>query len=327
MLVEVGRSGLVVAIDFGNGWWRMGVVDWNPPRNTSEPATPEELGAALATIFGHDLGPHEPLWMTRFRFQKGQASTYRVGRVFLLGDAAHVHAPLGAQGLNLSMQDAMNLGWKLAAVTQGRAPHALLDSYERERRPIATRVLKATDTAIRVMMSQHLPVRIARRAVVPNVVRTSRGHQVLAGYISGISWAYPPADGHRHRGIVGQRVPDAFLRGTDGITRRLFQFFHPGRFVLIDQAGGRLADAATPWGDQIVRVAGQIEDRPALVPYSAILCRPDGYCAWAGGPDDSISLRSALHEWCGDPPVPEQSVANSLHRLCHPPSGSLCASE
>lgn len=308
MLIEVGRSGLVVAIDFGNGWWRMGVVDWNSPKAASEPASPEELGAAMATIFGYDLGPHDPLWMTRFRFQKRQASTYHHGRVFLLGDAAHVHAPLGAQGLNMSMQDAMNLGWKLAAVIRGNASRALLGSYERERRPIATRVLRATDAAIRVMMSQQLSVRMARRAVIPNVTRTQRGHQLLAGHISGLSWAYQPPDGRGRAGIVGQRLPDARLVGTGGGSgQRLFDLFHSGRFVLVDQTGGCLASATEPWADRLVTVTASIEPRSVLKPYPAILCRPDGYCAWTGGPGDSSTLRSVLREWCGAPPRQELS--------------------
>jgi 2-polyprenyl-6-methoxyphenol hydroxylase-like FAD-dependent oxidoreductase len=305
MLIEVGRSGLVVAIDFGNGWWRMGVVDWSPPKDAREPATLEELRTALTTIFGYDLGPHDPLWMTRFRFQRRQASTYWNGRVFLLGDAAHVHAPLGAQGLNMSMQDAMNLGWKLATVIQSGAPRALLDSYERERRPVATRVLKATDAAIRVMMSQRLPLRLARRMIVPNVLRAPWGHQKIAGYISGLAWAYPPADGRRHAGLVGRRVPDVTLREAGGTARQLFGLFHAGRFVFIDQSGGRLAEASQPWGDRVVRLSAQVEGRPPLAAYRGILCRPDGYCAWAGGRDDSLSLRAALREWCGAPdPAP-----------------------
>jgi 2-polyprenyl-6-methoxyphenol hydroxylase-like FAD-dependent oxidoreductase len=301
MLIEVGRSGLVVAIDFGNGWWRMGVVDWNPPRDPDERATPGELGSALASIFGYDLGPHDPLWMTRFRFQNRQAVTYRLGRVLLLGDAAHVHAPLGAQGLNMSMQDAMNLGWKLAAVANGDAPSVLLDSYELERRPVATRVLRATDAAIRVLMSQRPPVRSARRLVIPAVAGSERGHRLLAGYISGLSWAYPPPNGRREPSLVGRRVPDARLRDAHGNASRLFKHFHDGKFVLIDQTHNQLAAAMAPWARRANLVVARIEDRPALARYGGILVRPDGYCAWAGGPGGSPSLRTALREWCGEP--------------------------
>lgn len=308
MLIQVGRGGLVVAIDFGNGWWRMGIVDWKAPRDAGEPATPEELGAGLATVFGYDLGPYDPVWMTRFRFQKRQASSYRRGRVFLLGDAAHVHAPLGAQGLNLSMQDAMNLGWKLAAVARGTAPRDLLASYEHERRPVATKVMRATDAAIRVMMSQRPPIRAVRRMVIPNVVRTQRGHQMLAGYISGLSWAYSRPAGHRSAGLAGQRLPDVTLRRDDGVSQRLFELFHAGRFVLVDQAGGLPADVAAPWGDRLVTVRARVQGGPPLASYQVILCRPDGYCAWAGESHDRDSLRSALRNWCGDAPVAARTV-------------------
>ena len=301
MLIEVGGHGLVVAIDFGNGWWRMGVVDWNTPRDPAQPATVAELSRGLTGIFGYDLGLSDPLWMTRFKFQNRHATTYRQGRVLLLGDAAHVHAPLGAQGLNMSMQDAMNLGWKLAAVAKGNALASLLDSYEAERRPVAARVLRATDAAIRVLMSKRSPVRLARRAIIPNIARTPVGHRMLTGYISGLSWSYPSRNGHRRDGITGRRLPDASLRNGDGRSRRLFEFFRDGKFVLIDQADGRLASAAAPWDHRVAVLTARIEGHPDLAAHAAILCRPDGYGAWAGGPDDIGALTSELRRWCGEP--------------------------
>jgi 2-polyprenyl-6-methoxyphenol hydroxylase-like FAD-dependent oxidoreductase len=303
MLVEVSRSGLVVAIDFGNGWWRMGVVNHATPRPHREPVSVAELDTALTEIFGRELGLSDPLWTTRFSFQCRQAATYRKDRLFLLGDAAHVHAPLGAQGLNLSMQDAMNLGWKLAAVIRDGAPEAVLDSYEAERRPRAGQVLAATDRAIRVMMSTRPPVRALRRLVVPRVTGFDRSHQFLAGQVSGIGIAIPPRDGRRHAAVVGTRLPDVPLRrGGDG-TASAFSLFRTGRFVLIDQTpDGGLADAAADWGDQVVTARARIaEDRPELARYGALLYRPDGYCAWAGRGDDVLALRSALREWCGEP--------------------------
>lgn len=301
MLIEVGQAGLVVAIDFGNGWWRMGVVTLDPPRPSSERPDLAELRSGLTRIFGYDLGPRDPLWMTRFRFHKRHATTYRRSRVLLLGDAAHVHAPLGAQGLNMSMQDAMNLGWKLAAVITRRAPDALLDSYERERRPVSSRVLKATDMAIRVMMSQRPPVRAARRMVIPSVLRIPHGHQTMAGYVSGLAWSYPSPGSGGSAGLTGQRIPDVRLRAPGGVSRQFSEFFRAGQFVLLDQTGGHLAGAAKAWGDRVVFAVAEIEDRPYLAAYDAILSRPDGYCAWAGGRDDSGALLSALREWCGRP--------------------------
>lgn len=301
MLIEVSRHGLVVAIDFGNGSWRMGAVDRSEPKSSREPATLEELRGMLTKIFGHDLEPYDPVWTSRFRFHKRHASTYRRGRVLLGGDAAHVHAPLGAQGLNISLQDAMNLGWKLASVIQNRAPETLLDTYEQERRPVATRVLAATDRAMDLMMSERLPARILRRLVVPMVTALPRTHQFLAAHIANVAIAYPPKDGRRHADLVGQRLPDLTLRDADGNTRPLFGLFHSGRFVFVDQTGGSLFAACEPWDDRLVRVQAQVEGRPLVGSYEGILCRPDGYCAWAGGRDDALSLRSALQEWCGEP--------------------------
>jgi hypothetical protein len=302
LLIEVSRHGLVVAIDFGNGFWRMGVVDRTTPKPPREPGTLEELQEMLTKVFGYDLHPFDPVWISRFRFHKRHASTYRQGRVLLGGDAAHVHAPLGAQGLNISMQDAMNLGWKLATVIQGGAPETLLDTYEHERRPIATRVLAATDRAMHVMMSERPPVRMLRRVVVPMITGLPRTHRYLAGQISNIAFAYPPKqNGQRHTDLVGQRVPDLTLRIADGHSYRFFDLFHTGRFVFVDQSGGHLSAICEPWHASLVGVQATVEGRPLVSSYGGFLCRPDGYCAWAGGRADALSLRAALQEWCGEP--------------------------
>jgi 2-polyprenyl-6-methoxyphenol hydroxylase-like FAD-dependent oxidoreductase len=302
MLVQVNRHGLVAAIDFGNGWWRMGAVDRSTPRPSREPVSIEELREILAKIFDYDLEPFDSIWTSRFQFHKGHASTYRCGRVLLAGDAAHVHAPLGAQGLNITVQDAMNLGWKLAAVIQNRAPEALLDTYEHERRPVATRVLAATDLVTRALMSQRLPVRMLRRVVVPMITSLPRTHQYLAGQISNVATAYPPKkNGRWHTHLVGQRLPNLTLRDVDGNSTPLFDLFHTGRFVFIDQSGGHLSAICEPWRASLVRVQAAVEGRPLISSYGGILCRPDGYCAWAGGRDDALSLRAALQEWCGEP--------------------------
>ncbi|MFL6073204.1 MAG: FAD-dependent monooxygenase [Mycobacteriales bacterium] len=306
MLVEVGRQGLVVAIDFGTGWWRMGVVNRNAPRPSREPVSLAELDAALAEVFGHPLGPSRPLWTSRFLFQRRQAAVYRRDRVFLLGDAAHVHAPLGAQGLNLSLHDAMNLGWKLAGAIRHGAPAALLDTYEHERRPIAGRVLAATDRAIRLLMSPAPPARALRRAVIPRVTGFRRSHQFLAGQVSGIAIGYPPADGRRHQPVTGRRVPDLPLRPAAGgrpgaeAGQTLYGHFRSGQFVLLDQTGG-LREVAAPWGDRVVTVRGAVAADGPFSRYAGLLCRPDGYCAWAGGRHDALALRAALREWCGEP--------------------------
>jgi len=303
LLVEVGRYGLVVAIDYGDGWWRLGCVDHEPPRPSSERVTLEETGNVLTQIFGRDLGPHDMRWSSRFQFAKRQATTYRQGRILIGGDAAHVHAPLGAQGLNISLQDAMNLGWKLAAVARGQAPGTLLDSYERERRPIGHRVLAATDRAMGIMMSRALPVRAVRRVMIPLVLSRRRVHDFLAGQISNLSVTYAAEGGGQRAPLTGQPVPDVSVEqaGRSG-TSRLYDHFHDGRFVFIDQADGQFADVCRPWADRITTVQGRVTS-PALRSFAGLLCRPDGYFAWAGSGTDIDSLRQALRIWCGLPEV------------------------
>jgi 2-polyprenyl-6-methoxyphenol hydroxylase-like FAD-dependent oxidoreductase len=301
VLIQVSRHGLVVAIDYGNGWWRMGCVDRSQPRPPREPVTLDEIRTRLIKVFGYDLGPSEPIWTSRFRFNKRMASAYRVNRIILGGDAAHVHAPLGAQGLNISMQDAMNLGWKLAAVIRGRAPETLLDTYEQERRPIGRRVLAATDRAMHVMMSEHLPVRLMRRLVVPTVARFPRSHDLLAGQLSNIAMRYPADIRAGHAAIVGDRVPDLMVEDGDGAPQRLYDLFHSGRFVLLDQRDGALSTACAPWADRIVRVRGRLAGAPGLGAYHGLLCRPDGYFGWAGRADGQAMLLELLRERCGEP--------------------------
>ncbi len=301
MLVEVNPQGLVVAIDYGDGWWRMGCVEQRPSRPQDEPVTISEVRDTLARIFGYDLGPSEPRWTSRFRFHKREASAYRRGRILLGGDAAHVHAPLGAQGLNISMQDAMNLGWKLAAVARGHAPSTLLDSYEQERRAVGRRVLAATDRAMSMMMSQRIPVRMVRRILVPALTRLPGTHRVLAGQISNVALSYPPNGAGRRDTLVGSRVPDLTLRYADGRTQRLYEHFRTGQFVFVDHLGGSLGATCDPWGDRFVRVRASIREDTAGQPRQAFLCRPDGYFAWSGSQDDGAGLRAALRKWCGEP--------------------------
>ena len=302
LLIRVGRHGLVVSTDFGNGWFRMGVIDRHKPWS-DEPVTLEEVRSTLESLFGYDVGPSEPLWTSRFRIQERQASTYRKGRVLLAGDAAHVHSPLGGQGLNLGLQDAVNLGWKLAAVVRGEASDALLDTYMAERRRVSNGVIKATDIATRVMTSTQLPPRAGRQVIIPIALRMRRSHQWLAGGLSGISVEYrDPGSNKKDKGKPGPgaRLPDLEIRSTDPTAESLFKALRQGTFVLIDQSGGRLAAAAEPWGDRVRVVRGSVV-RPEYAQFGGILSRPDGYCAWLGGTDDAEGLAAALRRWAGRP--------------------------
>jgi 2-polyprenyl-6-methoxyphenol hydroxylase-like FAD-dependent oxidoreductase len=299
LLIRVGRHGLVVSTDFGNGRFRMGVIDRKKPWS-EDPVGLEEVRTTLAALFGRDVGPHDPSWTSRFRIQERQATAYRKGRILLAGDAAHVHSPLGGQGLNLGLQDAMNLGWKLAAVVRGDAPEELLDSYETERRRVSSGVIKATDIATRMMTSPLLPPRVLRRIVVPVALRLSRSHQWLAGGLSGISVRYPDGESADHaanRLGPGSRLPDVEILRPDAPPTSLFQELRSCGFVLID-SDGRLTAATEPWHDRVHAVVGRVP-QPGFENFGGILSRPDGYCAWAGDSADIAGLTTALGRWAG----------------------------
>ncbi|MEV0222093.1 FAD-dependent monooxygenase [Streptomyces sp. NPDC050704] len=304
MLVKVSKEGMVVAIDFGDGTWRMGAVDRRQPRDLDEPASLEELRDMITRVFGYDLHPYDPTYTARFRFHNRHATTYRKGRVLIGGDAAHVHPPLGAQGLNISCQDALNLGWKLAAVIRHGAPDSILDTYEQERRPIARRVLGATGRAMHMMMTPAPPLRLLRRLVVPTVTSLPVTHRFLAGQISNLSFAYPDGDRSGRGGLVGRRLPNTSVRHPGGEIRPLYDLFRSGRFVLLDQTGGAVPPVHQPWAKLVEAVEVELEGPPELAAHDLILSRPDGYCAWAGSREDAVGLGRALERWCGAPETP-----------------------
>src|SRR5205814_6316365 len=298
--MRVTRRGLGIGFDFGDGRWRIGSLERLPLQPPGEVSL-DELDAGLRRVFGHSLGPHDPLWTSRAVFRLGHATAYRRGRVLLLGDAAHVQSPLGGQGLNLTLQDALNLGWKLAAVASGRAGDDLLDTYELERRSVATKVLRVTDRGMRLLMSGKLPQRALRRVLLPTLTSIPPVHDKIAGYLSGVGFSYPlPRTVSRARAgaLAGSRLPNAVVRLTNGDDVRLYDQFVSGRFVLVDQSGGRLAAACGPWQDRVVVLDGRVQERPDLAAYEGILGRPDGYCAWAGSADPG-ALQAALGFWCG----------------------------
>ncbi|MGW5640289.1 FAD-dependent monooxygenase [Streptomyces sp. NPDC003832] len=283
LLIRVGRAGLVVATDFGNGWYRMGVIDRDKPWS-DEPVTLAEVDQTLAKLFGRDMRPSEPLWTSRFHIQERQASSYRQGRMLIAGDAAHVHSPLGGQGLNLGIQDAVNLGWKLAAVVGGRAGDDLLDTFELERRRVSQGVIKVTDIATRMMTSDQLPARIARKTVMSVASRVPVTHRLAVGHLSGIATSYPTmAAAVGASSLVGNRVPDLTIAGG-GRPRRLHEEMRKGGFVLIDRTDGAPLLPSVPEGDPgLLRIGGRIvaDSGPWRKP-EVVLIRPDGYCAWAG---------------------------------------------
>lgn len=226
---------------------------------------------------------HSLRWLSRFGDAIRQAERYRVGRVLLAGDAAHIHAPIGGQGLNLGVQDAFNLGWKLAAEIDGWAPEGLLDSYHAERHPVAAAVLDHTRAQSELMSTEPGPQAVRR--LLAELMELEEVNRYLVEKITGIGIRYDFGDDHP---LVGRRLRDIGLRRAG----RLYGLMHAGRGLLLDQTGGL---SAAGWEDRVDHVVDVSEE---LAP-PAVLLRPDGYVAWAG--DEQQGLRDRLRRWFGRP--------------------------
>jgi 2-polyprenyl-6-methoxyphenol hydroxylase-like FAD-dependent oxidoreductase len=256
-----------------------------------------ELSEALTTAFGTDWGAHNPTWISRFTNATRQAAAYRDGRVLLAGDAAHVHYPVGGQGLNLSVQDAVNLGWKLGQVVNGISAETLLDSYHDERHAVAARTLRHT-LALEVL--QRRDERTEALVDLASVLAAmDEPRRYLAGIITGLDIRYDLGEGHP---LLGRRMPDLDLVIADG-TVRAFELLHDARPVLINLGEPGALDTG-PWADRVRLVdasyAGEWE-LPVLGAVSApaaALVRPDGYVAWVGEGTDA-GLTDALATWFG----------------------------
>lgn len=274
---------------------RAGVVLVEPHVGSGDEPTLEMLREALVSVYGTDFGVRHPTWLSRFSDMARQAASYRKGRVLLAGDAAHVHAPSGGQGLNLGVQDAVNLGWKLAQVALGTSPDALLDTYHAERHPIAARVLRLT--MAQTALGRGDDRTEALRDVVTDVLKMDAPRKRYAGIMSGLEIRYDLGDGHP---LLGRRMPDLDVVTGDG-ARRTFTLLHQARPILLEL--GAPLDVAG-WSDR-VRVIRARYDGTWELPVignvtapSAVLIRPDGYVAWVGDGTDA-GLRDALARWFG----------------------------
>ncbi|ONM50435.1 rifampin monooxygenase [Nocardia donostiensis] len=242
--------------------------------------TLEEFKKQLRVIAGTDFGVHSPRWLSRFGDATRQAERYRVGRVLLAGDAAHIHPPAGGQGLNLGIQDAFNLGWKLAAEIDGWAPEGLLDSYHTERHPVAAEVLNNTRAQMELMSTEPGPQAVRR--LVSELMDFEEVNRYLIEKITAIGIRYDFGEGHE---LLGRRLRDVGLKRG-----RLYELMHGGRGLLLDQTG--LLSVAG-WADRVDHIVDVSEE--LYVP--AVLLRPDGYVAWVG--DDQQDLLGRLPEWFG----------------------------
>jgi 3-(3-hydroxy-phenyl)propionate hydroxylase len=265
---------------------------------SSEP-TLRDLSEALITVYGTDFGVHNPTWISRFTDMTRQAAAYRVGRVLLAGDAAHVHYPAGGQGLSLGVQDAVNLGWKLAQVAGGTSPESLLDTYHDERHPVAARALRYT------MAQAVLQRRDDRMEVLVDLVSElasmDEPRKRLAGLVSGLDIRYDLGEGHP---LLGRRMPDLDLVTADG-PLRVFELFHRAKPVLLNLGEPDGFDIA-PWADRVQLIDARYQgewELPVLGVVNAptaVLVRPDGYVAWVGD-GTGVGLTDALTTWFGPP--------------------------
>jgi hypothetical protein len=265
------------------------------------PVTADEVARALTAVHGRDTKLAKLRWGSRFSDAARQVVDYRHGRVLFAGDAAHIHSPIGGQGLNLGVADAMNLGWKLAAHVQGHAQAGLLDSYHTERHPVAARVL-ATTRAQAVLMSPPPDADDlqALREIVTELVRLPDANRYLAGLMSGLDLRYDCGDADP---LVGVRMIDLSLQTPSGHTT-VSALLRPGRGLLLDLDDHPLPRSPLP--HRVTRVAARIIDSPVGTALGAspgtdrVLVRPDGYVCWVGaGPN--ASPNSALERWFGSP--------------------------
>ena len=264
--------------------------------------TLDELRRALIDVYGTDYGVHDPTWLSRFTDTSRQAAAYRDRRVLLAGDAAHVHAPTGGQGLNIGVQDAVNLGWKLSQVVHGSSPESLLDSYHAERHPIAARVLQLTMAQTALMRGDERTN--ALRETLSELFKLDEPRKRYAGMMSGLDIHYDLGPGHP---LLGRRMPDLDVVSESG-PQRVFSLLHAARPVLLNLGDASALDIA-PWGDRVRRVdaryAGEWEV-PVLgrvAAPTAVLIRPDGYVAWVSE-GTAEGLSDALTNWFGPPRAP-----------------------
>ena len=277
----------------------MRVVLTEQQLKTGGEPTLSDVSEALIAVYGTDYGIHSPASISRFTDMTRQAAAYRERRVLLAGDAAHVHPPMGGQGLNIGVQDAVNLGWKLAQVVKRISPDSLLDTYHAERHPVAARVLRYTMAHVAVQRPDDRTKALGE--ILSELVRLNEVRKRLTAEISGLDVHYNLGEGHP---LLGRRMPDLDLVTANG-PLRVFTLLHDARPVLLNlgEPGGF---DITPWADRVQLIEAKYVgtwELPAIgvvTAPTAVLVRPDGYVAWVGDVSQ-LGLTDALTTWFGRP--------------------------
>ena len=282
MVAIVNEAGGMMVVQLGDGVHHKIVVVDVPTdaKKVSEPVSISGLAAAASRVAGMDFRPRDPIWLSRFSDETRLAEHYRKGRILLAGDAAHIHSPMGGQGMNVGIQDAMNLGWKLASVLRDAAPEELLDSYERERWPVGE-VLRRNTLAQLALFSTYDPAMLALRDTFDNVLRVPEVNRRLSEEVSGFGVTYPeplfpPVQGWQHRkGVSGHRLPDMNFTLEDGSHTTLSRLLEDGSWLRLQLA----PDEKAPSGIESIKKVNlpNASNHRVLADLAAVLVRPDGY--------------------------------------------------
>ncbi|MEV4928034.1 FAD-dependent monooxygenase [Streptomyces roseoverticillatus] len=301
MIGETLPGGMVMVGPLPGGITRIIVCErGTPPQRRTAPPSYEEVAAAWKRLTGTDISHGEPEWVSSFGDATRQVTEYRRGNVILAGDAAHIHLPAGGQGMNTSIQDAVNLGWKLAAVVKGKAPAGLLDTYHGERHPVGQRLLMNTRAQGLLFLSG--PEVQPLRDVLTELIGYEDVSRHLAGMVSGLEITYDVGTGTHP--LLGKRMPRLALRTAAGRETSSTELLRAARPVLLDlEDNATLRARAAGWADRVDIVTATPQDVTAasgLTGTSAVLVRPDGYVAWAA-PGSHHDLTMALERWFGSP--------------------------
>ena len=298
LFLDRREHGTITAIQFRPGWHR--VVTAIPRQNGDEPKDPvtlEQLREAVRHVAGTDFGMHTPHWLSHFSDSTRQVEHYRIGRILLAGDAAHIHAPAGGQGMNMGMQDAFNLGWKLSAVVNGDAPEQLLDTYHDERHSVGSDTLNVIRAQV-ALLGLGEPITELRR-VLRRLIDLPEANAYLGATLSGLAIRYPFGEGHP---LLGRRVPDVTIR-CGGTTSTINNLLHPAKAVLLDFSDSQqLHDATAGWKGRVNIIQANCPADPWALPAAetvsappALLIRPDGYVSWVSDAShDLTQLRHSL---------------------------------